>query len=127
MIKKVLSVDDDPMIRDLLKQILESEGFTVESAENGKCGLEKLEQEGFNQDLSLIVLDVSMPIMTGLELLTELKARNLAPNVPVIMLTGEAKHEDILTGYNRGADYYITKPFTRLQLKHGLELVMSDS
>jgi DNA-binding response OmpR family regulator len=126
MAKKVLSVDDDPMIRDLVKQILEAEGFIVESAENGQLGLCKLEQDGFNQDLALIVLDVSMPVMSGLELLTTLKERNLAPDVPVIMLTGEAKHEDMLKGYNLGADYYITKPFTRLQLKHGLELVISE-
>lgn len=126
MAKKVLSVDDDPMIRDLVKEILEAEGFIVESAENGQLGLCKLEQDGFNQDLALIVLDVSMPIMSGLELLTTLKERNLAPDVPVIMLTGEAKHEDMLKGYNIGADYYITKPFTRLQLKHGLELVISE-
>jgi two-component system, sensor histidine kinase and response regulator len=126
MVKKVLSVDDDAMIRDLVKQILEAEGFLVESAENGQLGLSKLEQDGFNQDLALIVLDVSMPIMSGLELLATLKERNLAPDVPVIMLTGEAKHEDMLKGYNLGADYYITKPFTRLQLKHGLELVLNE-
>ncbi len=124
---KVLSVDDDPLIRNLVRQILENEGFSVVSAENGRLGLEKLESQSFTDDLALIVLDVSMPEMTGLELLAAIKERDLAPSVPVIMLTGEAKDEDILKGYNYGADYYITKPFTRLQLTHGVQLILGSA
>ena len=123
MAKKVLAVDDDPMIRGLLREILTAQGFEVTLAENGPAGLEALNQPELKEGLSLIILDVVMPGLNGLEVLTRVKEGNLAPSIPVIMLTGEARTEDILDGYNRGADYYITKPFTRQQLMHGVTLV----
>lgn len=123
MAKKVLAVDDDPMIRGLLREILTAQGYEVTLAENGPAGLEALQQQDLKDGLSLIILDVVMPGLTGLEVLARLKQDNLAPAIPVIMLTGEARTEDILDGYNKGADYYITKPFTRQQLMHGVTLV----
>lgn len=123
MSKKVLAVDDDPMIRGLLREILAAQGYEVTLAEDGPAGLELLKNQDFVTGLSLIILDVVMPGLTGLEVLSQVKQDNLAPATPVIMLTGEARQEDILEGYNRGADYYITKPFTRQQLMHGVTLV----
>lgn len=121
--KKVFAVDDDPTIREMVKQILTAEGYDVTLAENGALGLQQLQNSEFAHGLDLILLDVMMPEMTGLEVLSAVKDGDLAPTVPVIMLTGEARTEDILTGYNKGADYYITKPFTRAQLLHGISLV----
>ena len=123
MTKKILAVDDDPMIRGLLREILTAQGYEVILADNGPAGLEALQQNDLMEGLSLIILDVVMPGLTGLEVLTRVKEGNLAPSIPVIMLTGEARTEDILDGYNKGADYYITKPFTRQQLMHGVTLV----
>ncbi len=123
---KVLAVDDDPTIRELVNQILTAEGYEVTLAENGALGLERLLNTEFAHGLHLILLDVMMPQMTGLEVLSAVKERDLAPTVPVIMLTAEARTEDILTGYNKGADYYITKPFTRAQLMHGISLVTGE-
>ena len=126
MTKKVLAVDDDPMIRGLIKEMLTAEGYEVVLAENGPDGISTLLSDNFASELCLIVLDVIMPGLTGLEVLSKIKEDELAPNVPVIMLTGEANPEDVLAGYNRGADYYITKPFTRQQLLHGIDLVKGE-
>lgn len=127
MAKKVLAVDDDPMIRGLLREMLTAQGYEVTLAEDGPSGLEALKHKDLTDGLFLIILDVVMPGLTGLELLSKVKEDNLAPSVPVIMLTGEARTEDILAGYNKGADYYITKPFTRQQLLHGVTLVTENS
>ena len=126
MSKRVLVVDDDPMIRALVKSILEAEGYTVTLAENGKIGISTLESEARPIGYSLIVLDVMMPEMNGLEVLTRLKQDSDTANIPVLMLTGEDKAEDIMAGYAVGADYYITKPFTRQQLLYGLSLVLGS-
>ena len=67
-----------------------------------------------------------MPGMNGLDVLTRLRIHSHTQGLPVIMLTGEDKAEDIMAGYGVGADYYITKPFTHQQLKYGLDLVLSD-
>jgi len=70
------------------------------------------------------VLDVVMPGMNGLDVLVRLKLHSNTAKIPVVMLTGEKKAEDLLVGYSVGADYYITKPFTRQQLLHGIALVL---
>ena len=126
MKRKILAVDDDPTIRGLVSSILSNEGYEVILAENGALGIAKLQEENFTDDLYLILMDVMMPELTGLQALTRIKEDNLAPEIPVIMLTAEAKSDDVMTGYNKGADYYITKPFTRQQLMHGISLVKGE-
>ena len=125
MNKRVLVIDDDPMIRGLIKAMLEAEGYTVVLAEDGLKGVEIVDSEPRPVDFCLIVLDVVMPGMNGLEVLTRLKLNAHTQKIPVIMLTGESKAEDIMAGYSIGADYYITKPFTRQQLLFGLDLVLN--
>lgn len=125
--KRILVVDDDPMIRGLVKAIVEEQGFTVTLAEDGKIGVELLESEPKPIDIRLIILDVMMPGMNGLDVLTRLKLHSYTANIPVLMLTGEDRAEDIMAGYSVGADYYLTKPFTRQQLLYGLNLVLEQS
>jgi DNA-binding response OmpR family regulator len=124
--KKVLIIDDDPMIRALVTAILEPEGYNVTTAEDGNQGVEILDS---NKELpapyDLIILDVVMPGMNGLDVLTRMKLHEHTKKLPVLMLTGEAKAEDIMSGYSSGADYYITKPFTRQQLLSGIRLVVN--
>ena len=127
MSMKVLIVDDDPMIRNLVQAILESAGFEVLAAEDGQHGLDLIEAEQRPLDFSFIVLDVVMPGMNGLDVLTRLRLHPETQAVPVIMLTGEDKAENILAGYSVGADYYITKPFTRQQLLYGVDLVTENA
>lgn len=121
--KKALIIDDDPMIRTLVQSVLEVEGFELVTAENGERGIEILDTVARPIDFSLVILDVVMPGMNGLDVLTRMKLHPHTQSLPVLMLTGESKAGDILAGYNVGADYYITKPFTRQQLLYGVGLV----
>ncbi len=127
MAKRVLVVDDDPMIRGLVQAIVEDQGFKTILAEDGKVGVDIIEKEPTPIDIDLIILDVMMPGMNGLDVLTRLKLHAHTSSIPVLMLTGEDKAEDIMAGYSVGADYYITKPFTRQQLVYGLNLVLDQN
>ncbi len=73
----------------------------------------------------LIILDIMMPEIDGLEVLTRLKGDPSTASIPVILLTAKVQHEDVLGGYKMGADYYITKPFTRSQLLDGVNSILS--
>lgn len=123
MSKRVLAVDDDPMVRGLVKSILEAEGFEVVTAENGVAAVELLDKESRPLEFAFIVLDVVMPGMNGLDVLTRLKLHSHTSAIPVMMLTGEDKAEDMMAGYSVGADLYVTKPFSRQQLVRGARLV----
>ncbi len=122
--KRILIVDDDPMIRSLVQAILEGEGFQVVAADDGPKGIEILDAEPRPINFDLVVLDVMMPGMNGLDVLTRMRIHPHTQKLPVVMLTGEDKAEDIMAGYSVGADYYITKPFTRQQLLYGINLVL---
>lgn len=124
MSKQVLIIDDDPVIRSLVQTILELESFKVTAAEHGMQGAEIL--EAGDKKFDLIIVDRQMPEMTGMDFLNRIKLKPETAEVPTIMLTGESKPEDIIEGYAVGADYYITKPFTRQQLIFGLELVLGN-
>ena len=127
MSKRILSVDDDPMIRSLVRAILEASNFNVMVAESGSEAFKLLDTEERPIDLTCIILDVQMPGMSGFDVLTRLKLHADTQNIPVIMLTCQSSPEDFVSGYNIGADYYITKPFTREQLMYGISLVTSGS
>lgn len=123
MAKRILNVDDDPMIRTLVKAMLEAEGYEICSMDSGPKALEWLDSLGDNINLAFIVLDYMMPEMTGIELLQKLKQNPKTANIPVMMVTGEDRTEDLLMGLGVGADLYITKPFTRNQLVNGTKLL----
>jgi DNA-binding response OmpR family regulator len=125
--KRVLIVDDDPMIRHILQTILEEEGYSVQLAENGADGVDVLHKDGIAEPFRFMVLDMMMPKMTGIEVLAALRDQPAFEKLPIIMLTAESKPTDILTGYSAGASYYMTKPFTREQLLRGIELVLTES
>jgi CheY-like chemotaxis protein len=120
--KTVMVVDDNPDIVTIVKTILEGKGYGVQSAYSG--------QEVFNllseQKPDLIVLDIMMPQMDGLEVLTRLKGEPSTATIPVILLTAKVQYEDVLGGYKMGADYYITKPFTSTQLLNGINLLLGE-
>ena len=106
-VQKVLVVDDDSDIRDLLVVDLEMSGYQVLTAENGHQAEEVAKQELPD----LIVLDVMMPGRTGYEVLTSLRADDRTNEIPVVMLTALTNDEDVWAGWAAGADYYMTKPF----------------
>jgi len=124
MADKVLVVDDDPMVRHIVQEMLLAEGYEVEVLEDGEKVFGRLSTPESGKEFCAMVLDVIMPGMNGFDVLTKLRAQSHTQKLPVLMLTGEDRAEDIMNGYNVGADYYVTKPFTRDQLMLGFKLVV---
>ncbi|HZA54718.1 MAG TPA: response regulator [Candidatus Udaeobacter sp.] len=120
--KTIMVVDDNPDIITIVKTILEGKGYKVFSASSGAELLNLLD----NQKPDLIILDIMMPEMDGLEVLTRLKSVTDTATIPVILLTAKVQYEDVLGGYKLGADYYITKPFTSTQLVNGINLLLGE-
>ncbi len=110
--KNIMVVDDNPDIVTIVKTLLEGKGYKVQSAYSG--------QEVFNlfakEKVDLIILDIMMPRMDGLEVLTRLKGDSNTRSIPVVLLTAKQPDEAIFEGYDIWADSYITKPFTNPQL-----------
>jgi DNA-binding response OmpR family regulator len=115
--KRILVVDDEPKMVDVVKSYLENSGYTVYTAYNGRKALETFEEV----NPSLIVLDLMLPDTTGEEICKTLRKKS---SVPIIMLTAKIEEEDILKGLNIGADDYITKPFSPRQLIARVEAVL---
>ncbi len=116
----IMVVDDHPDLVEVVRHTLESKGFNVRCAYNGQelfTGLEELKPD-------LIILDIMLPKMDGLQVLRRLKGNPATASIPVILLTSKVEYKDVLEGYNMGANYYITKPFTKGQLLKGINLVL---
>ena len=105
----ILVVDDEAEIRDLLEIYLLNEGYEVIKASNGKEAIEIIE----NKDIQLIVLDVMMPKMNGIEACKKIREKM---SVPILMLSAKSEDMDKIQGIMTGADDYITKPFNPLEL-----------
>ena len=107
---KVILIDDDDELLELLDEYLRENGFEVKTAASGEEGIERLEEEKFD----VVILDVMMPGMGGLETLKIIN--NDHPYLPVIMLTAKAEEIDRVLGLELGADDYIVKPFSSREL-----------
>lgn len=105
----ILVCDDDKDIVAAIKIYLESEGYGVITAYDGKEALEKLSAE----DVHLVLMDIMMPMMDGISAMVEIRRRS---NVPVILLTAKSEDTDKVLGLNVGADDYITKPFNVVEM-----------
>jgi DNA-binding response OmpR family regulator len=107
---KLLLVEDDPNLGNLLQEYLQAKGYETTLAVNGKDGLSHFKSKVFD----VIILDVMMPIMDGFTLAKEI--RKADQEVPLIFLTAKSMKEDTIEGFNAGADDYITKPFSMEEL-----------
>jgi DNA-binding response OmpR family regulator len=107
--ERVLVVDDDVELCELLSELLSAEGFQTESVHDGQAGLEK----GVQRDYDLIVLDVMLPGMNGFEVLRHLRTK---VETPVVMLTARGEEVDRIVGLEIGADDYLPKPFSPREL-----------
>ena len=103
--KKILVADDDYLLRDLIKDILEEKHYIVLEARDGKETLELLYQ---NPDLSLIILDIMMPEFSGMEVLKKIRQQS---QIPVLVLTALGDSANELKGFQGGANDYMAKPF----------------
>ena len=108
--KKILAVDDESSILDLLKFNIEKEGFTFVSASDGDEGLQKV----ISETPDLVLLDVMLPKMDGLTVCRKIRQEGI--NIPVIMLSARSEEIDKILGLEIGADDYITKPFSTREL-----------
>jgi DNA-binding response OmpR family regulator len=117
---KVLVVDDDPHIRELVRMKLQSAGHEVITAEDG--------QEGYDTALrelpGLVLLDIAMPRMTGLEVCEKLRNEESTANLPIVLITARSSESDVEKGFAAGADDYITKPFSPRELLARLEAIL---
>ncbi len=109
---RVLVIDDDPVILELLRINFEIEGFEVISACDGQEGLDRAGSD----HPDVILSDIMMPRLDGLQLLTRLKNDPATANVPVVLLSAKAQRAEVDKGLALGADDYVTKPFDPLEL-----------
>jgi len=108
----VVVVDDDPVILKLLQVNFELEGIRVTTAIDGAEGLERV----YEERPDVVISDIMMPNVNGLELLTALKGGPETMHLPVILLSAKAQVADVQRGLDLGADDYVTKPFDPLEL-----------
>ena len=104
MKSKILIVDDEEHIRELIRFYLDKDGFSVVQAASGEEALHLLE----NEYIDLAIVDIMMPVMDGFQLVEEMKEMK---DIPVIMLTAKSQSADKLRGFSLGIDDYVTKPF----------------
>ncbi|MBK1703316.1 chemotaxis response regulator CheY [Halochromatium glycolicum] len=115
-----LVVDDFPTMRRIVRSLLKELGFTnVDEAEDGQEALNKLKAGGFD----FVVADWNMPNLDGMEMLKQIRADPDLANMPVLMVTAEAKKENIIAAAQAGASGYVVKPFTAATLDEKLNKI----
>ena len=114
---KFLVVDDFSTMRRIVRNLLKELGYTnVDEAEDGAMALSKLKSEQFD----FVISDWNMPVMDGLDMLKQIRADGALSKVPVLMVTAEAKKENIIAAAQAGANGYVVKPFTAATLDEKL-------
>lgn len=108
----ILVAEDDDLLASIIRHRLTREGLVVEHVTSGDAALAALK----NSRYSLVILDVKMPVVDGFEVLTRIRSGLGEPNVPVIMLTAMGSEKDVVRGYELGANDYIVKPFSPVEL-----------
>ncbi|WP_226663078.1 chemotaxis response regulator CheY [Microbulbifer aggregans] len=117
---KILVVDDFPTMRRIIRSLLKELGFNnVDEAEDGQEGLAKINGGGFE----FIVSDWNMPNLNGLDMLKQIRANDATKALPVLMVTAEAKKDNIVAAAQAGANGYIVKPFTAATLEEKLNKI----
>lgn len=116
-VKKIMVVEDEEKIMNVVKSFLETKGYIVIPAENGRKAVELFEKE----NIAMILLDLMLPLLSGEEVCNIIRKKS---RVPIIMLTAKSAEADMLQGLGIGADDYITKPFSLKTLLARMEAVM---
>ncbi len=118
---KFLIVDDFSTMRRIVRNLLKEAGFpNADEAEDGVAALQKLRTTPFN----FVVSDINMPNMNGFELLSQVRADAALKHLPVLMITAEARKEDIVMAAQGGASGYIVKPFTKATLEEKVTKIL---
>ena len=119
---RVLVVDDDERVTRLLEANLSRAGYQVKTAPNGADAMRLLLQEPFH----LVVADVEMPQLDGLELVALIRADKVLQNLPVVLLSAHDSDDDMMKGLLQGADIYLTKPFHPTELLTAVSRLLSE-
>lgn len=118
---RFLIVDDFSTMRRIVRNLLKESGFSdADEAEDGVVALHKLRNSKFD----FVVTDINMPNMNGFQLLAEVKSDEKLKHLPVLMVTAEARKEDIVAAAQAGAAGYIVKPFTKATLEEKVNLII---
>ncbi len=119
---RFLVVDDFSTMRRIIRNLLKESGYTeADEAEDGVVALQKLRNSNFD----FVVSDINMPNMNGFQLLMEIKKDEKLKHIPVLMVTAEARKEDIVMAAQQGAAGYIVKPFTKATLEDKVSLILT--
>ncbi|MGH2485568.1 MAG: response regulator transcription factor [Ktedonobacterales bacterium] len=118
---RVLIVDDDAFIARIVRMKVEQLGYEVETAGDGEEGLRK----ALELHPDLILLDLMMPRMNGLEVCRRLRAEPAGRDIPVVMLTAKAQERDVEAGFAAGANDYLVKPFSPRELQARMRAILS--
>lgn len=118
IVLKILVVDDEELIRDVIKEYIENENYEYIEAKNGE---EALNLVKFNNDIDLIIMDIMMPKMDGFTACKEIKK---IKNIPIIVLSARSDEFDKLTGFDLGIDDYVIKPFSPKELMARIKAVL---
>lgn len=117
---KVLLVDDSAVMRKIIQRNIKETGLVVDEFVEAGDGNQALDKVNSNGDLDLILLDWNMPNMSGIEFVKTLRSLNLSKRIPVVMVTTEGSDAKVSEAKDSGADGYLTKPFTKDQLRDTL-------
>jgi DNA-binding response OmpR family regulator len=112
MAKRILIVDDDEMVRMAISELLKPEGYEIDSVGSAKEALDKIEEEKYD----LLLLDIIMPQMDGLELCRRIRAKKDLAEVPIIFLTAKSREQDRIEGMEAGANLFLSKPISPAKL-----------
>ena len=122
-LSRILIVEDDPSLVELLRYNLEIEGFDVSVARDGEGGMEAID----TQEPDLVVLDWMLPNMSGIEICRQMRKKPATRQTPVIMLTAKGEETDRIRGLETGADDYMVKPFSPAELTARIKAVLRRS
>lgn len=121
-VRRILVVDDDPAVRDLVTDVLELEGYDVRAVEDGVAALDALREER----PAAVVLDAMMPGMDGFSVLAHIRDGADSRELPVIMLTAAADDGSAWRAWTGGVDYFLAKPFKAEELLHFLGYLFGE-
>jgi len=122
MLKRILIIDDSPIVRNLHSVILKSAGYHTDDAENGFIALEK----AMKADFDLMIVDINMPKMDGFEFCREIRSNDRYREIPLLIVSTESEAEDKMKGFRAGANLYLIKPVRPEVLIENVNLLLSS-